>query len=590
MIKEKLALVPDKPGCYLMKNKDGIIIYVGKAKKLKNRLSSYFRGKHTGKTAKLVSEIVDFEYIVVSSETESFILELNLIKKHDPKYNILLRDDKSYPYIEFTNEEIPRLTVVHRLDKKKHKQTRLYGPYPNVTAARNTVNLINRIYPLRKCTTFNKKPCLYYHIGQCLGYCNYQIEQGKIKQMEEEIVRFLKGDSEVIKKKIEEEMYKESELLHFEKAKELKELLDYINITLTKQKVELEDTIDRDIFGCYEDKGYLSIQVLFVRGGKIIGRHSKIMPMIEEIEEELSRYIVSFYEKDVLVPKEILLPSYIEENILEEVLKTSVKIPQKGIKKKIVDMACDNAKITLENEFEMIKKDEARTIDANEELKEKLDLQKLDRIEIFDNSNIFGSFNVSGMVVFENGKPNKNEYRKFKISVDKNDDYGTMKEVIYRRYFRVLKDNLIKPDLIIVDGGIGQINIAKEIIASLGLNIPIIGLKKNDKHNTEGLITSDAKEITIDHRSNLFYYLERMQDEVHRFTVHYHKELRSKGALESILDNIPGIGKARKEELLKKCKTISKIKETNDEELEKILPKKVVASLKEYLNNIKEGE
>lgn len=586
MIKEKLALVPNQPGCYLMKNKDGVIIYVGKAKKLKNRLSSYFRGNHTGKTAKLVSEIVDFEYIVVGSETESFILELNLIKKHDPKYNILLRDDKSYPYIEFTNEEVPRLTVVHRLDKKKNK-TRLYGPYPNVNAARNTVNLINRMYPLRKCTTYNKKPCLYYHIGQCLGYCNYKIEPEKIKKMEEEIIRFLKGDSDGIKKKIEEEMLKESELLHFEKAKELKELLDYIDITLTKQKVELEDIIDRDIFGCFEDKGYLSIQVLFIRGGKIVERHSKILPMIENKEEELLRYIASFYEKDVLLPKEILIPELADITTLEQVLGITVKVPQKGIKKKLVDMACENAKITLENEFELIRKDEARTVDANDELKNKLNLDKLDRIEIFDNSNIFGSFNVSGMVVFTNGKPNKNEYRKFKISVDKNDDYGTMREVIYRRYFRVLKDNLTKPDLIIVDGGIGQIKIAHEVVTSLGLTIPVIGLKKNDKHNTESLITSSLEEIPIDHKSNLFYYLERMQDEVHRFTIHYHKELRSKGALESVLDNIPGIGKTRKEQLLKKYKTINKIKEAREEELEKILPRNVIISLKEYLNNLK---
>lgn len=585
MIKEKLSLVPNKPGCYLMKNKDNVIIYVGKAKKLKNRLSSYFRGTHTGKTGKLVSEIVDFEYIVVESETESLILELNLIKKYDPKYNILLRDDKSYPYIELTNEEIPRLLVVHHLNKKKNNYNRLYGPYPNVTAARNTVNLINRLYPLKKCTTYSKKPCLYYHIGQCLGYCQNKIDKTKIKQMEEEIIAFLKGDCDNVVNKIKEEMQKESEQLNFEKAKELKELLDYINITLLKQKVELEDTLNRDVFGYYENKGYLSMQVLFIRGGKIVGRHSKIIPIIDELEDEVTRYIASFYEKDILPPKEVLVPSIVETSLLEEVLKIPVKSPIRGLKKNIVEMANQNAKITLDNEFELIKKDEAKTIDANEELKEKLGLDKLDRIELFDNSNLFGNFNVSGMVVFINGKPNKNEYRKFKISVDKNDDYGTMKEVIYRRYFRVLKDNLTRPDLIIVDGGVGQIKIATEIIASLGLNIPVIGLKKNDKHHTESLITKTLKEIPIDHKSNLFYYLERMQDEVHNFTIHYHKELRSKGALESILENIEGIGKKRKEELLKKYKTINKIKEADNKELETILPKNVVANLKEFLNN-----
>ena len=587
MIKEKLALVPNQPGCYLMKNKDGVVIYVGKAKKLKNRVSSYFRGKHTGKTAKLVSEIVDFEYIVVGSETESFILEINLIKKYDPKYNILLRDDKSYPYIELTKEEAPRLMIVRNLNRKKNNHSRLYGPYPNVTAARNTVNLINRIYPLRKCNTYNKKPCLYYHIGQCLGYCNYKVNKDKIKSMEEEIIAFLKGDCDKIIEKITTEMNKESELLHFEKAKELKDLLDYIDITLVKQKVELEDTIDRDVFGYYENKGYLSIQVLFIRGGKIIGRHSKIISMIEEVKEELERYIAHFYSKDVLLPKEILVPAIVDSNVLSELLQVSVKEPIKGLKKKVVDMACENAKITLENEFELIKKDEQKTIDANNELKEVLNLDKLDRIEIFDNSNLFGSFNVSGMVVFTNGIPNKNEYRKFKISTNKNDDYGTMREVIYRRYFRVLRDNLVKPDLIIVDGGIGQINIANEVITSLGLNIPVIGLKKNNKHNTESLITSSLEEIPIDHKSNLFYLLERMQDEVHNFTINYHKNLRSKGALESILDSIPGIGKKRRDELLKKYKTINKIKETDNKELETILPSNVVTTLKEYLENIK---
>ena len=318
MIKEKLALVPNQPGCYLMKNKDGVVIYVGKAKKLKNRVSSYFRGKRTGKTAKLVSEIVDFEYIVVGSETESFILEINLIKKYDPKYNILLRDDKSFPYIELTKEEAPRLMIVRNLNRKKNNHSRLYGPYPNVTAARNTVNLINRIYPLRKCNTYDKKLCLYYHIGQCLGYCNYKVDKDKIKSMEEEIIAFLKGDCDKIIEKITTEMNKESELLHFEKAKELKDLLDYIDITLVKQKVELEDTIDRDVFGYYENKGYLSIQVLFIRGGKIIGRHSKIISMIEEVKEELERYIAHFYSKDVLLPKEILAPAIVDSNVLSE--------------------------------------------------------------------------------------------------------------------------------------------------------------------------------------------------------------------------------------------------------------------------------
>ena len=580
MIKEKLSLVPNEPGCYLMKNKDNIIIYVGKAKKLKNRLSSYFHGTHYGKTLKLVSEIVDFEYIVVSSETESLILEQNLIKKYNPKYNILLRDDKSYPYIEFTNEKVPRLLIVRNLNRKKNNRNRLFGPYPNVTAARNTVNLLNRIYPLRKCSTYNKKPCLYYHINQCLGYCTNEIDKEKLKIMEEEIIKFLRGDHSLVSNKIKEEMIKESEQLNYEKAKELKELYDYITITLNKQKVEIEDIVDRDVFGFYEEKGMLSIQVLFIRGGKILGRHSKIFSIIDEISDELSRYILGFYDRDVIKPKEILLPCGIDTDVLENILGIKVKTPQKGLKLKIVEMANENARISLENEFELIKRDEQKTVGANEALSDLLNIKPLDRIEIFDNSNLFGNFNVSGMVVFSNGKPDKNEYRKFKITLDKNDDYGTMKEVIYRRYFRVLRDNLVKPNLIIVDGGLGQVNVAKEVIDSLGLDIPVIGLKKDNNHRTNSIVMTDpVREIRIEHRSDVFYYLERMQDEVHNYTINYHKQIRSKGSLESILDLVPGIGEKRKINLLKKYKSLNKLKELNIKQLEEILPKEVAKNL-----------
>ncbi len=589
MIKEKLSLVPNLPGCYLMKNYDGVIIYVGKAKKLKNRLSSYFRGKHTGKTAKLVSEIVDFEYMVVGSETEAFILEINLIKKYDPKYNILLRDDKSYPYIELSTEGIPKLSVVRNIHRKKRNREHLYGPYPNVTAARNTVNLLNRMYPLRKCSTYAKKPCLYFHIKQCLGYCTNQINPDYIHQMVIDIIRFLKGDHSLITKKIEEEMYLESSKMHYEKAKELKELLDYIKITLTRQKVEIGDTVDRDVWGYFQEKGYLSLQVFFIRGGKILERHSKIFPYVDEIEEEMSMYIAKFYEKNVIPPKEILVPEILDTELLSEYLKISVKAPQRGEKKRIIEMVSENAKIGLEEQFELINKDEERTVLANEELAKILNLKKLDRIEIFDNSNLFGTFNVSGMVVFKNGRPSKNDYRKFKISVDKNDDYGTMREVMYRRYFRVLKDNLEKPDLIIVDGGIGQMHVAREVLNSLNMNIMVVGLKKDDKHSTSQLLAFDPiEQIEIDKKSNLFYYLERMQDEVHNFTIHYHQQLRSKGSLESVLDMVEGIGSKRKKELLKKYKTITKLKTLSQEELSTILPPTVAQNLFQFLKEYNE--
>ena len=586
MIKEKLALVPQLPGCYLMKNKDNIIIYVGKAKKLKNRLSSYFRGTHSGKTAKLVSEIVDFDYIVVNSEIESLVLENNLIKQYDPKYNILLRDDKSYPYIELSNDIVPKLSIVRSINRKKN-HNHLYGPYPNVTAARETVNLLNRMYPLRKCNTYNKKPCLYYHINQCLGYCTNKVDSDEINKMKNEIIKFLKGDHSIVSKKIEEEMYLESSKMNYEKAKELKELLDYINITLTKQQVEMGDNKDRDIFGYYEEKGYLSIQVFFIRGSKLVGKHSKIFPLVDEIENSVISYISTFYDKDIVPPSEILVPNTIDTEILSNYLNLKVLTSLKGNKKKIIDMACNNAEILLHEKFELIKKDESKTIEANEELKSILNMNKLDRIEIFDNSNLFGSFNVSGMVVFIDGKPAKNEYRKYKISVDKNDDYGTMREVMYRRYFRVLKDNLDRPDLIIVDGAKGQMNIAREVLDSLNLNIPVVGLKKDDRHATNKLLANEPIiEIDIDKNSNLFHYLERMQDEVHNFTINYHKQLRSKGSLESVLSNIEGIGDKRRLALMKKYRSVIKMKEASIEELKEMLPDKVAVELYNFLKEM----
>lgn len=583
-IKKKLALVPNKPGCYQMKNKDGVIIYVGKAKKLKNRLSSYFRGTHTGKTARLVSEIVDFEYVVVGSEKESLILENNLIKKYDPKYNILLRDDKSYPYIELTNDEYPRLSIVRSLNKKGNGN--LYGPYPNVTAARNTVNLLNRMYPLRKCTTFNKKPCLYYHIKECLGYCTNQVDSNEMEQMRKEIVTFLKGDYEIITKKIEKEMLEQSEKMNYEKALELKELSDYIKVTLAKQKVEIREQIDIDIFGYYVNKGYLSIQIFFIRGGKIVERHSKIIPLIDEVDAELTRYIVDVYQNNFLLPKEILVPDIVDAELISNYYSISCRVPIRGEKLRLIEMANKNAKITLDNEFELLEKDENRTYVANQELKRILNLDRLERIELFDNSHLFGTYSVSGMVVFIDGKPAKNEYRKYKIKVDTNDEYGMMREVIYRRYFRVLKDQLTKPDLIIVDGGIGQIHIAREVIESLGLHIPVVGLKKDDHHTTDSLLGfNPIQTIKIDKKSNLFYFLERMQDEVHNFTIHYHQQIRSKGTLSSVLDTVEGIGSVRKKELLKKYKTLSKMKEAPLDELKQILPETVAINLQDFLKN-----
>ena len=586
MIDEKLSLVPHHPGCYLMKDKNGVIIYVGKSKNLKNRLTSYFKSSHTGKTAMLVRDIATFEYILTSSELEALLLEINLIKKHDPKYNILLRDDKSYPYIEITNEKVFRILVVRNPNVKKSKNTKLFGPFPNVTAARRVVDLINRIYPLRKCRNYEKKVCLYYHIHECLGYCEYSVDDEVMKTMRNEIISFLNGNHAVVTEKLTKMMEDASLKMQYEKALEYKELLDYISITLERQKVELDDNYDRDIIGFYTDKGYLSMQILFIRGGKLLDQKQDLFPMIDTLEEEVTTYISKFYDKHQIHPHEVLVPDFIDKDTLRDAFHINFITPIKGKKKNMLDLSNENAKNYLNEQLTLVERDEAKKLGAIKELENILGIESASRIELFDNAHLFGTYNVSGMVVFIDGNPAKNEYRKFKISNDKNDDYGTMREVIYRRYFRVLKDKLVFPNLIIVDGGIGQLHVAREVLSSLNLNIPTVGLKKNDKHNTSELIGGDPiKVISIDKKSDLFLFLTKMQDEVHNFTIHYHRQIRSNGALSSILECVEGIGEVRKNKLLKKYKTISKIRQSSIVELEEILPHDVAVNLNKLLND-----
>ena len=581
IIEEKLKLLTTSPGCYLMKNNDGTIIYVGKAKNLKRRVSSYFNREHTGKTKALVENIRDFEYIVTESEVESLLLEINLIKKYTPKYNIMLKDNKSYPYIELTNEKYPRL-IISRPRKIKGHKGKLFGPYPNANAARKTVMLLNRIYPFRKCHTMGKKVCLYYHIGQCLGYCAKSVSKDKIEEMIREVTSFLKGNYDDVRIKIRGLMEEASNSLNFERAIEYKEMLEYIDKVLEKQKISLNDNISRDVINYYVKNEYISFQVLHLRDGKINMRDGDVFPLVGDIKDSLSYYVTSFYDKHE-VPKEVLVGEDFDNELLSEAISSKVITPLKGVKKDLVNMAYENAKIVLEEKFELILRDENRTVKANEELGKLIGIPNLYRIETFDNAHLFGTFTVSGMVVFENGKPNKNEYRKYKITSGSKDDYHTMQEVIYRRYYRVLHDKLVKPDVIIVDGGIVQINAAKEVLDSLYLDIPVFGLKKNDKHKTATLISSD-REYDIDKTSDVFHLLNRIQDEVHRFTITYHKDIRSKGSLSSILDNVPGIGAVRKKELLKKYKTITKLKSLSKKELEEILPSNVADNLLSFLN------
>ena len=582
--KEKLALVPHKPGSYQMKDKNGNIIYVGKAKDLNKRLSSYFNRIHTGKTAKMVSLIEDFQYIVASSELEAFIIEINLIKEFNPKYNIMLTDDKSYPYIEYISEPYPKLKVSRYLNIRKKDGKKLFGPYPNAFAARKIVNLLNRLYPLKKCDGNSKEVCLYYHIGECLGYCSKVIDQEKVKDMENEILSFLRGNDEILRSRIMDKISKYSEALNFEMALDLKKELEYIDIVLDKQKVELHDFVNRDVVAYHVDNGYLSIEILFIRNGKLLNHKNDIFPITLDIEDEVEYYIAKFYSRNE-IPKEILIPDTLNPTNIESVVATNIVIPQKGVKKDLIKMAYDNAKLNLNNKFEELQKDEIRTGKANEELAQILGMDSIYRIDVFDNSNLFGSFAVSGMVVFIDGKPAKNEYRKYKVSVDVNDDYNTMKEILYRRYQRAMVDKTDLPDLIIVDGGENQIRAAKEVLDMLKLNIMVVGLKKNDKHRTNDLISSDLSVINIDRMSNVFHYLTRMQDEVHRFTINYHRTLRSKGSISSVLDDIEGIGPARKKQLIKKFGSVTKMKDATITELEEILPTKVAEELKEYLDS-----
>lgn len=582
--KEKLSLVPELPGSYQMKNKDGVIIYVGKAKNLKRRLKSYFTRTVTGKTAMLVEDIDDFEYIVTSSELESLILEITLIKKYDPKYNILLKDDKTYPYIELTKEKYPRLKVVRNASRKTNHK--LFGPYPNVAAARKTVLMLNRLYPLRKCEHLKKRECLYYHIHECLGYCVKEVDPKAIFEMTEEITRFLNGNNKEIVEKIKSEMDKASEKLNFERALELKNMLDDINVTLTKQKIDLKNNYNLDLFAFAKEENYLSITVFFIRDGLLFGRSHDLLSSFGEVSEDLLRYIINFYEKN-LKPKEILVPDEVDSNLLSEYLKVKVNTPKRGDLKKLLDLASCNANILLKEEIEKEKRDDDLKRKALKELSSLLG-KDISVMESFDNSHLFGTYYVGAMVVFQDFVPLKNRWRKYKIKSEVKDDLGAMKEVIYRRYFKAIMENDYLPDLIVMDGGETQVTVAKEVLKSLNLSIKIIGLKKDNHHKTSVIIDEENNILNVSKDSPLFIYLAKIQEEVHRFAITYHRNLRSQGLFASYLDMVEGIGEVRKKELLKKYGSLRKIKEASLTSLEEILPKDVAENLYNVLRKEEE--
>ncbi len=586
MFKDKLSRVPHLPGSYQFKNKDGIIIYVGKAKDLNNRLKSYFTGRVTGKTLMLVNDIVDFEYIVTSSELESLILEITLIKKYNPKYNILLKDDKSYPYIEFTNEKYPRVKVVRNINRKRNKN-RLFGPFPNGYAARKVVEIINRMYPLRKCERLPKELCLYYHIHECLGYCVKDIDSSIIDNMNDEITSFLRGNAKIVRDKIVLDMTKASDSLNFEKAHELKLMIEDIDKIMEKQQIDLNNNDNFDLFNYYKEDNYICAQVFFVRNGLLFGQHTDIFNSVLDGDETILEYIVRFYDKNYILPKELIVPKELDCTLISEYLSVKVSSPTKGKVKKLLDISWENAKIKLQDELTKLKEDDSVRVEALNELKKLLKLDNVTRMEAYDNSHLFGTFYVGGMVLYEDFIPNKNEYRKYKISCDVKDDLSAMREVIYRRYYKVLMNEEVGADVILVDGGILQISAIKEVLNSLNINVPLIGLVKDKKHKTSSIIDEYGNELEISSSSKLFLFLTRIQEEVHRFAITYHRNIKSKGSLASLLDVVPGIGEVRKKELLKKLGSLKRIKEASLEELEDILNNKEIASnLKSYLEEL----
>ena len=592
LIKSKLELLPTSPGCYIHKDKNGTIIYVGKAKNLRNRVRSYFRGSHDTKTEALVSEIVDFEFIVTESNIEALLLEINLIKENKPKYNIMLKDDKSYPFIKITNERYPRLIITRQVKKDGGLY---FGPYPDVGAANEIKRLLDRIFPFRKCTNPPSKVCFYYHLGQCMAHTVCHKDEAYFKGMAQEVSDFLKGQDDKIIDELKLKMNTAAQNMEFERAAEYRDLIQAIGTLRTKQRVMAKDLQNRDVFGYYVDKGWMCVQVFFVRQGKLIERDVNLFPYYNDPDEDFLTYVGQFYqEKSHLIPNEILIPQDIDEEAVKALVDTKVLKPQRGEKKQLVNLAIKNARVSLEQKFNLLEKSMEKTQGAIENLGKLLQIPTPVRIESFDNSNIMGTSPVSAMVVFVNGKPSKKDYRKYKIkTVVGPDDYASMREVIRRRYSRVMRDGLTPPDLIVIDGGQGQVNIAKQVIQEeLGLDIPIAGLQKNDKHQTHELLFGDPLQvIELSRTSQEFFLLQRIQDEVHRFAITFHRKLRSKNSFSSQLDGIEGLGPKRKQLLMKHFKSLTKIKEATVDEIVTVgIPRAVAVAVQAKLHQGKQEE
>ncbi|MDD6258615.1 MAG: excinuclease ABC subunit UvrC [Erysipelotrichaceae bacterium] len=581
-IKAKLRELPHEPGSYQMKDKNGEIIYVGKAKDLHNRVNSYFTGAHNFKTTKMISNIEDFDFIVTASEKEALVLEINLIKKNRPKYNIQFMDDSSYPYIKLTREKYPRLTIAR--DMKKDHKARYFGPFPDATAASNTLKVLQSIYPFRRCKHMGDKLCLYYHMHQCLGPCEFDIDPSVYEDMAQKVTSFMNGDIKDVEKDLKDKMMKASENLQFEEAQHYKEMLESIySVTKDKQNIEKDNRGSRDVFAYYTDRGYLAIAGMLVRNGVILNKEYKLKPLYGDAEEEFISFLIQYYQDHPAV-RELVLSSDVDISALQQVLDFPVFQPQKGYRQKLIDMCLENAKTQLNLKFNVVERQDKMTEEAVKQLSE-IAGKPMNRVELFDNSHISGTFTVASCVVYEDGYPDKKDYRLFKLHTG-NSDVDSMKEVVYRRYFRLLKDHGRMPDGILVDGGWIQIEAAQGIIDSLGLTgqIKIMGLVKNDKHSTNALMDSNGNTVDIDKNSGLFFLLTRMQDEVHRVAISYHRKLRDKAQTRSVLDEIDGIGPKRKRLLLRSFGGIGKLREASEEDIAKVVPKEAAHNVYEALH------
>ncbi len=585
-IENKLKLLPDLPGCYLMKDINSKIIYVGKAKNLKNRVRSYFKSSHEGKTAKLVSEIYDFETIITSTDKEAFLLEITLIQKYTPHYNIKLKRGTGYPYIKITNEKDPVLKIVSQVKKDGGYY---FGPYPNVYAAQETLQLLQKVYPLRRCNGYQKRPCLYYHMGQCLGACFKEVDPAEYEKNIKKIKSFLSGNVGGIKRELTAKMQQAAEQLEYERAGEIRDQIRYVEMTVERQKIISNDNTPRDLFGFYMDKGWISIQVFFIRQARLMKREKRLFPCIDTPEAELASFILQFYnQKNRILPKEILVPERIDKEILADILQTPVRTPKRGTKKELLNLASKNAQLILEEKFRLLELDDRKTTGAMKEITDALGLPVGHRIEAFDHSHTQGSDLVSAMVCFVDGQPEKNDYRKYKLqTVDHADEAASTREVIYRRYSRLLKEKKPLPDLILMDGAEIQVQAAVDVLHNqLGLAIPVAGMVKNEHHKTADLLRQTGERIGLDPKSEGFYLLQRIQDEVHRFAVTFHRQVRSKNSLSSKLERIPGVGPKTRIKLLRNYGSLKKIAQASLEELQALgISKKVAQTIKLSLDN-----